>query len=102
MWHIIPLKIRTSSNLTEFITNIKSWIPKHWSRTLIHSKSTFIFSKVYVMTNKKSNCAELGLVNVFKFERDSVKPTFCIRRKAVIIIMPFENFMILILRNELI
>ena len=54
------------------------------------------------MTNKKSNCAELGLVNVFKFERDSVKPTFCIRRKAVIIIMPFENFMILILRNELI
>ena len=29
IWNIIPLQIRNSGSLTEFITNIKSWIPKH-------------------------------------------------------------------------
>ena len=31
---IIPLEIRNSGSLTEFITNIKSWIPKHCPCTL--------------------------------------------------------------------
>ena len=34
IWKIIPLEIRNSSSITEFITNIKSWIPKHCPRTL--------------------------------------------------------------------
>ena len=29
IWNIIPLEIRNSSSCTEFITNIKLWIPKH-------------------------------------------------------------------------
>ena len=29
LWDIIPLEIRNASSLTEFITTIKSWIPKH-------------------------------------------------------------------------
>ena len=29
IWDIIPLEIKNSGSLTEFITNIKSWIPKH-------------------------------------------------------------------------
>ena len=29
IWDIIPLEIRNSGSLTEFITNIKSWIPKN-------------------------------------------------------------------------
>ena len=34
IWNIIPLEIRNSGSLTEFITNIKSWIPKHCPCTL--------------------------------------------------------------------
>ena len=34
VWDIIPLEIRNSGSLTEFISNIKSWIPKHCSCTL--------------------------------------------------------------------
>ena len=34
IWDIIPLEIRNSGSLTEFITNIKSWIPKHYPCTL--------------------------------------------------------------------
>ena len=34
IWGIIPLEIRNSVSLTEFITKIKSWIPKHFSCTL--------------------------------------------------------------------
>ena len=34
IWDIIPLEIRNSGSLTEFITNIKSWIPKHCPFTL--------------------------------------------------------------------
>ena len=30
IWDIIPLEIRNSGSLTEFITTIKSWIPKHF------------------------------------------------------------------------
>ena len=31
---IIPLEISNSGSLTEFITDIKSWIPKHWPCSL--------------------------------------------------------------------
>ena len=34
IWDIIPLEIRNAGSLTEFITNIKSWIPKHCPCTL--------------------------------------------------------------------
>ena len=34
IWDIIPLKLRNSGSLTEFITNIKSWIPKQCPCTL--------------------------------------------------------------------
>ena len=34
IWNIIPLEIRNSSSLTEFTTNIKSWILKHYPCTL--------------------------------------------------------------------
>ena len=30
IWNIIPLEIRNSGRLSEFIMRIKSWIPKHW------------------------------------------------------------------------
>ena len=33
-WNIFPLEIRNSGSLTEFITDIKSWIPKHCPCTL--------------------------------------------------------------------
>ena len=33
-WNIIPLEIRNSGSLIEFITNIKSGIPKHYPCTL--------------------------------------------------------------------
>ena len=33
-WDIIPLEIRNAGSLTEFITNIKPWIPKHCPCTL--------------------------------------------------------------------
>ena len=34
IWAIIPLEIRSLGNLTEFITNIKTRIPKHCPCTL--------------------------------------------------------------------
>ena len=34
IWNIIPLEIKNSGSLPEFITNIKSWIPKHCPCTL--------------------------------------------------------------------
>ena len=34
IWDIIPLEIRNLGRLAEFITNIKSWIPKHCPCTL--------------------------------------------------------------------
>ena len=34
IWNIIPLEIRNSSSLAEFITSIKSWMPKHCPCTL--------------------------------------------------------------------
>ena len=34
IWDIIPVEIRNSGSLTEFITNIKSWTPKHCPCTL--------------------------------------------------------------------
>ena len=34
IWNIIPLGIRNSGSLTEFITSMKSWIPKHCPCTL--------------------------------------------------------------------
>ena len=34
IWNIIPREIRNSSSLTEFIRNIKLWIPKHCPCTL--------------------------------------------------------------------
>ena len=36
---------------------------------------------------KKGNCAEFGPVNVFQFERGSVKPIPCMRIKLIIIII---------------
>ena len=48
IWDIIPLEIRNAGSLTEFIMNIKSWIPKHC-----------------VMTYEKGSCAEFGPVDVF-------------------------------------
>ena len=34
IWDTIPLEIWNSGSLTEFITNIKFWIPKHCPCTL--------------------------------------------------------------------
>ena len=34
VWNVIPLEIGNAISLTEFITNIKSWIPKHCPCTL--------------------------------------------------------------------
>ena len=34
IWNIIHLEIRNSGSLTAFITNIKSWITKHYPCTL--------------------------------------------------------------------
>ena len=46
---------------------------------------------MYVMTYKKGICAEFGPVNVFQFERDSVKSISCIRIKVIIIIKNYKK-----------
>ena len=37
------------------------------------------------MTYKQDHCAELGLVDVFQFESDSVKPISCKKIKVIMI-----------------
>ena len=54
---------------------------------MFHSRSKFTVSKVPVMKYKKGNFAELGPVNIFQFESDSVKSITCMRIKVMIIII---------------
>ena len=46
---------------------------------------------------KKGNCAEFGPVNVFQFERGSVKPIPCMRIKLIIIIIIITTTIIIII-----
>ena len=54
---------------------------------MFRSRSTFTVSKVPVIKYKKDNFAELGPVNIFQFDSDSVKSISCMRIKVIIIII---------------
>ena len=58
IWNIISLEIGNSGNFTEFITNIKSWIPKHCPCTLcriyIHHVGYISKTKLDICYNKLS------------------------------------------------
>ena len=58
IWNIISLEIGNSGNFTEFITNIKSWIPKHCPCTLcriyIHHVGYISKMKLDICYNKLS------------------------------------------------